>query len=71
MIKPIAMRCNASQYEEIKPLLLQHGFVESDMYNTFSKDTPYLINNYGPKNYVLGFGCHEVTVFDYRQRFET
>ena len=71
MIKPIAMRCNASQYEEIKPLLLQNGFVESDMCNTFSKDTPYLINNYGPKDYVLGFGCHKVTVFNYRQRFET
>jgi hypothetical protein len=67
-MKPIAMRCNTSQYKKIKPILLQNGFIESNVYNTFSNDRPYLINNYGPKEYVLGFGCHEVTEYA-RNRF--
>ena len=44
MIKPIAMRCNASQYEEIKPLLLQNGFDDS-LVTQLNNYNCYLVNN--------------------------
>ena len=42
-MKPIAMRCNTSQYKKIKPILLQNGFIEEEI-SSFEID-PYLVNN--------------------------
>lgn len=54
-MKPIAMKCNASQYEKIKPILLQNGFKEVSI--TCFKQYPYLINNFSQTEKRLGNGC--------------
>lgn len=51
---PIAMKCTQEQYNKIKPILLENGFEEENI--SCFEDYPYLINNWGPKNYKLGNG---------------
>jgi hypothetical protein len=42
--KPIAMRCNQQQYDEIKQILIDNG-CRCNLNGTFN-DYPYLTNNY-------------------------
>lgn len=67
MIKPIAMKCNRAQYEKIKPLLLQNGFVEEcvDDFNNHR----YLINNWNSRK-ALG-NKYSIHCYGSREIFET
>jgi len=70
MIKPIAMRCNASQYEEIKPLLLQHVFAEQSVWGF--DQFPYLLNHWAKKEKGLGLASKQLRhLFENRTVFET
>jgi hypothetical protein len=53
-MKALAMKCNASQYEKIKPILLKNGFKEINITNF--DVFPYLINNWGEDIKQLGNG---------------
>lgn len=53
MIKPIAMRCNKQQYEEIRDVLLKNEFTEDDWIK--KEDFGYLTNNFNREEKLLSY----------------
>ncbi len=53
-MKPISMRCNQQQWEEIKPILLENGLKIQSIHSF--KDYPYLVNNWNGTLSFLGNG---------------
>ncbi len=47
--KPISMRCNQQQYDEIKQILIDNGCKLNDLNGDFEKYYSYLVNNQGGK----------------------
>jgi len=65
--KPIAMRCNKQQFNELKPRLDKYGFIfQYDIFDLKYRDDSFLTNNYDGNN-LIGF----TLISSKRETYET